>query len=846
RVKIDPDQSALTFMRQTVKVLKKIYRHQRYPYDLLVQDLQNESVELSEMLEYVFSYENISYQLKNEWHFSGHEFFPFVIHVTEREGASRLKFEIDFREESYSQDEIKRWMKSYTQLLTSVLSDPSQALKNINLLTTDDIDFFINTLNNTSTDYPKQEPIQLIFEQQVMNYADRTALVFQDTLFSYRDLNRKANQLARVIQSCGFKDGLCVGLIADRTPDMIISILAILKAGGTYVPINPDYPENRMEYMFKDSDIRIVVIDKKYFEKISFYKGEIIYLGDNDLYTGDDRNLDIKMSFDDVAVIVYTSGSTGNPKGNLVTHRNIIRVVKKTNYVDICENDILLQLSNYAFDGSFFDIFGSLLNGARLVLIDAVSMLNIKKLAAFIEDHNISMFFVTTAMFNTIVDVNVQCLGNLNKLFFGGERVSFSHVRKALNSLGEDKLVHVYGPTESTVFATYYPINALDENLGTVPIGKPIANTKVYVLDLHLNPLPPGVIGELYIGGDGLVKGYLNLPELSGDKFLESPFTPGARLYRTGDYVRLLEDGNIEFIGRTDHQIKRRGFRVELGEVESVIAGHPYINKTIVVYNDDDENNMYLCAYYVADEVITSSTMKSYLLELMPSYAIPDYFIQLDQLPINANGKIDLRSLPLPETDSGDTICNDEFSLTDTQKTLVSIWKDVLSRSYVGLHDGFFELGGNSLKLIVMQSDIDEKFPGIVEVGDLFAYPTIERLSHFIESQEAAATAENEIKTINIPSEFFVSGSEINPDDIISWQLDPDIYPVLNKLLDQWNIDLIDVFLSKYVYLFSLISEDQEITVHVQANEGMATFPVTISVAEIDEWSDLFMTVKAV
>ncbi|HLP61133.1 MAG TPA: amino acid adenylation domain-containing protein, partial [Candidatus Deferrimicrobium sp.] len=436
-----------------------------------------------------------------------------------------------------------------------------------------------------------------------------------------------------------------------------------------------------------------------------------------------------------LAYIIYTSGSTGKPKGTLTTHANVIRVVRNTNYIELTEHDRVLQLSNYAFDGSVFDIYGALLNGATLISIDRETVPAANRLAAFILREQVTVFFVTTALFNTLVEFELTGLANIRKVLFGGERVSVEHSRRALATLGKGKIIHVYGPTETTVYATYYFIDHIDEGAVTIPIGKPIANTDIYILDKYLNPVPPGVPGEIYIGGDGVARGYLNNPELTSEKFNRSYRTHMTYIcYKTGDLARWLPDGNIEFSGRIDQQVKIRGFRVELGEIENKLLCHESINEVFVTAGareGEAGENQYLCAYIVSAHGIDGAVLADYLSGVLPAYMIPAYFIRLEKMPLTVNGKIDRKALPLPGVTVGHSYV---APANDIEEKLVHLWSSVLNidNHVIGTTTNFFRLGGHSLKAAILINQI-KKLLGIdIKMKEIFASPTVKGMAALI------------------------------------------------------------------------------------------------------------------
>ncbi|MCY8595206.1 non-ribosomal peptide synthetase, partial [Bacillus haynesii] len=542
------------------------------------------------------------------------------------------------------------------------------------------------------------------------------------------------NQTARLLRGKGIGRGWIAAIIADRSFEMIIGIIGILKAGGAYLPIDPETPKDRIAFMLSDTKAAVLLTQGKAADGIDC-EADMIHLdkGASDRFSKEPLN-PVNDS-GDTAYIIYTSGSTGTPKGVVTPHYSVIRVVQNTNYIDITEDDVILQLSNYSFDGSVFDIFGALLNGASLVMIEKEVLLNINRLGSAINEEKVSVMFITTALFNMIADIHVDCLSNLRKILFGGERASIPHVRKVLDHVGRDKLIHVYGPTESTVYATYYFINEIDDEAETIPIGSPLANTSVLIMDEAGKLLPIGVPGELCIAGDGLSKGYLNREELTAEKFIPHPFVAGERLYKTGDLAKWLTDGNIEFIGRIDHQVKIRGFRIELGEIESRLEMHEDINETIVTVREDEENRPYICAYMTAKREIPVEELRGFFEKKLPDYMIPAYFVKLDKLPLTKNGKVDRKALPEPDRRMG-AESEYEAPRNETEEKLAAVWQNVLHVEKAGIHDHFAQMGGHSLHAMELIAKIKEKMNVEIPLHQLFKLATIKELSTFIEANQ--------------------------------------------------------------------------------------------------------------
>jgi amino acid adenylation domain-containing protein len=447
----------------------------------------------------------------------------------------------------------------------------------------------------------------------------------------------------------------------------------------------------------------------------------------------------------DLAYIVFTSGSTGKPKGTMIEHTNVSRVVKTTNYIDIQPRDIILQLSNYAFDGSVFDIYGALLNGAKLVMIKEDDLLDTRKLSAFIKEEKITVFFVTTALFNILVDNDIECFSGIRHVLFGGERVSLQHVKKAFDYMKGNRVIHMYGPTETTVYATFHSVNQIDETQETVPIGKPLSNTTVYILDKNMKPLPLGAAGEIFIGGAGVARGYINRVEFTREKFVANPFVENDRLYRTGDLARWLPDGQIEFLDRIDTQVKLRGFRIELGEIESQLLNQDNIKEALVLAKEDDKRGKYLCAYIVADEKKASSTassrdkeenidfsqVKERLASHLPDYMIPAYFVQLKEMPLTLNGKVDKKALPEPGISAGENYIAPRNTV---ERILTVIWAEVLDikKEVISIDANFFELGGHSLNATVLAARIHKELDVKVPLSEIFRTQTVLELANYI------------------------------------------------------------------------------------------------------------------
>ncbi len=521
----------------------------------------------------------------------------------------------------------------------------------------------------------------------------------------------------------------------------------------------------------------------------------------------------------DLAYAVYTSGSTGIPKAVLTQHANVIRVVRDTNYIHLGPKDRILQLSNYAFDGSVFDIFGAFLNGSSLVLLQDEGVVDIEQLSNTILDRGIDIFFVTTALFNALVELNADALKHIDRVLYGGERVSVEHAKKALQTLGPGKIIHMYGPTETTVYASFYYIDEIDERLGTIPIGGPLANTTIYILDKHFRPVPLGVGGEICIGGPGLARGYLNNPEMTAEKFVPHPLTEGERVYRSGDLARRLPGGYIEFIGREDHQVKIRGFRIEIGEIESTLLKNPDIKEAFVLAEENERGDRYLCAFTVSGRELADTEITEMLSKELPEYMLPSYFVQLEKMPLTPQGKVDVRALPGhgAHTPSAAYVAPSDI----VEEKLAHIWSEILAidAENISIDDDFFTLGGHSLRTTVLVSRIAKELHVKIPLTELFRLPTVRELAGYIRGAKKEAFVP--IKTA--PKKDFYCCSSAQKRLYVLQQMEPRMInyniPVVMKVdgpinLKKWS-DIFEKLVRRHHSLRTAFVIDNQVPVQI-------------------------------
>jgi amino acid adenylation domain-containing protein len=583
--------------------------------------------------------------------------------------------------------------------------------------------------------------------------------------WNYRQLNQRANHLGRTLLALGVQPGDLVGVCLERSAEMIASFLAILKVGGAYVPLDPAYPEERLQFMLEDSGVRVCISQASLAERLRAANLHLLLLDQDagELAMNQLDNLGPLRSTnalagETLAYVMYTSGSTGAPKGICIPQGAISRLVLNTDYLQIQPRDRIAQASNASFDAATFEIWGALLNGGCLVFVPQETALSPGGLGQLIREQGIQVMFLTTALFNQIAAFQPQTFQPLRTLLFGGEAVTPGSVRAVLEAGPPQRLLHVYGPTESTTFATWHLVSQVAENAQTIPIGKPITNTLAYILDGRLQPLPVGVAGELYLGGDGLAAGYLNRPELTAKKFITNPYGAG-RLYRTGDMARRLADGDIEFIGRIDQQVKLRGFRVELGEIEAVLEACPGVYRAVVLLREDEPGAKRLVAYLTLapGEQPTPAELRAQLKTRLPDFMLPAAFVILEAFPVSPNGKIDRRALPAPSGERLDAGKEIVAPRDDLEASLCQSWGEILNVHPLGIHDNFFELGGHSLLAVRLLEQIARQYGRRLPLVSLFEAPTVAQLASLMrrEEQQAAQIALVPIQAQGVQQPFF-------------------------------------------------------------------------------------------
>ena len=777
RSHLEPEQSFAQFLKQTRKTLLDAQDHQNYTYGTLLHKLKIPSdPSRLQLVEVQFNVEQVGAGLKFDGltadlsanpktHVNMDLFFNFI------DRGNELWLDCDYNTGLFDAATIDRWFGHLSAILQAFIADAEQSAAQVSLLTKDQTREILVTWNATDAIYPRDLLIERVFEQQVELTPNAVAVVGETGSLTYSELNEKANQLARFLCKSGVAPGDRVAVSLNRSLEVIVSLLAILKAGAAYVPVDPSYPSVRLSFLIQDSQAKVLLTQRSIASGLPQLATNIILL-DHDWpvvaleAAGNlDTEANVDQSPDQLAYVMYTSGSTGNPKGVLVPHRAVLRLVKNNYFASFTSDEVFLQLAPISFDAATFEIWGALLNGGKLVL-GPTDRVTPEEIGRLIKAHKVTTAWLTAALFHLVVTEHLEIIRPLRQLLAGGDVLSLAHTRRVCEELPHLKLINGYGPTENTTFTCCHPITLESLAFGTVPIGKPIANTRVYILDADKQPVPPGVTGDLYAAGEGVALGYLNSPELTAEKFVNYTFETGRkeRLYRTGDLARWRShkaDGTVEFLGRSDTQVKIRGYRIELSEIENALERSPLVRAAVVavrtdwVSEFDAPGDKRLAAYVIpsapydlaaqAPELLPQ--LRKHLQDQLPDYMQPAAIMLLESFPRTVNGKVDRRALPAPVPEQLMRARSIVYPRTPDQEILASIWSKVLGVKEVSIDDTIFELGGDSLlifRIITLANQAGLK----LTARHVFQHRTVAAICEQLESDSNNQVAQNKVGTI--------------------------------------------------------------------------------------------------
>ncbi|SMF77018.1 non-ribosomal peptide synthase domain TIGR01720/amino acid adenylation domain-containing protein [Paenibacillus uliginis N3/975] len=795
RLKLDTKETLLNVIQKANKELLSCFFNQKYPFDLFVQDIELQKKGRDRLFHVCVNYYSTNLvntlagiPLENKEVHNGNQLYSLQMVIKEWSDQNVITLHYDYKIDDYRDKEIDRMHRYMMYLMEQIISNDEITVSEVSLLSPKEEQHLLYEWNNPEYDNVEYGTIQQYFEEQVAKTPDHIALIFEEKQITYRELNEKSNQLARLLRSKNVANDCPVAILGNHSPEIIIAMLAVLKAGSCYLPIDPKYPVDRIQYILNDANVAILLTDDCYEPELK-YQGEVIRIDEGNNYVGDRSNLNSINNSNDLAYIIYTSGSTGKPKGVMVHHEGVLNYIfwASEQYIH-SQNETFAFYSSIAFDLTVTSIFTPLLNGNSIVIYESNNQEFI--LERILQDNRTHIIKMTPGHLSLLAKLNVD-KSAIRCIIVGGEELKTNVSSQIYDAFrGQVDIYNEYGPTETVVGCMIHRYDRQQDINVSVPIGRPIKNIQIYLLDQNMKLVPPGACGEIYISGMGVARGYLGRETLTEERFLPSPFKEGSKVYKTGDLGRLLENETIEYLGRIDQQVKINGYRIETGEIEHYLLANDKISEAAVIAIHEGGDTAYLTAFIVPKIDIFIIEIRSYLAELLPYYMLPSVYKFIKNIPLNKNGKVD--KFVLNEKIKMDTII-DEDGRNDTELTICNIYKEVLNISKVSIHDHFYRMGGDSIKAIQVTSKLRE-LNYQVKVQDIMTYPTISELAmklkeggEFMVPQE---TCEGEVGPLPIVSWFF----EQKFQNVHHWN--QSVFLKIKKMLD---VQMLECILVKLV-----------------------------------------------
>ncbi|WP_010248522.1 non-ribosomal peptide synthetase [Acetivibrio cellulolyticus] len=843
------EKSFEEFLYEVKENALKAYENQDYQFEELIEKLDiKRDTSRNPLFDVMFVLQNTGGEatelegLRIRSYRTENNVSKYDLSIIAFEGKDRIHFRFEYRTKLFKEETIERMKVHFKKILEVVLDNVKIKLADIDMIAEEEKHIILNGFNNTEEEYPEEKCMHVLFEEQVERTPENVAAVYKEKQLSYSELNEKSNQLARVLRHKGVKPDSIVGIMLDRSIEMIIGIMGILKAGGAYLPIAADYPEDRIKYMLSDSSIKVLLTQKSLIKDLES-DIEVIDLEDEEIFRGEATNLEPVTTASDLMYIIYTSGSTGKPKGVMIEHRSVVNFatwrIKAYGYT---MDDVTLQMLSYSFDGFGANLFPTLVSGGRVVITANEFGMDPQYINTIIRQHKVTNMSIVPSMYSAILEYSGKDdLDTLRFVVLAGEKCDRQIIEESQARNPHIELINEYGPTENSITTTAL-IGIKPDN--TSIIGTAISNNKLFIMDNYSGYKriqPIGVWGELCISGDGLARGYLNQPEQTSQKFIPNPYIEGAKMYCTGDMARWMPDGTLEFFGRIDQQVKIRGFRIELGEIEEALLKHEKITEAVVIARNDN-NVQNLCAYFISDVEFGIGELKEYLSAKLPYYMIPAYFVRIEKLPLTPNGKVDLKALPEPmnSLDEGTLY---EAPVNDIEETISKIWEEVLVLNKVGTNSNFFDLGGNSMSLIKVHSNLDKIYPGILKITDLFSNPTVKKLAELITKKTRNPEENIKLIPVRLPEDYFSGDIHGVSQHICDFVIEKEILKGIRFIAETEKVDAVDVLLAVYIYLFADISGQEEIMIQTMVNTNDTVFPLNIDTGDIDSINSLIRAV---
>lgn len=752
RISVNSEVSFSDFLAKISKDSMALLRHQKYSYQYIIEDLRKRNSSQPTLYNILMSYQITKMNEKMEeiphnsdWTFNDTMSDDLDIHIFDFNDTNSLNISYDYKTNMYDENYINSMHKRILHIISQVTSTPNMLISQIDIVTPYEKKQILFDFNNTKTQYPKDKTVAELFEEQVRLSPSKNAVFFEGNYMTYKELNEKANQLANILLKNNVKSGNVVSLFMEKSIESIIAILATLKIGAAFLPLDVEYPKERIDYILSNSETKLILTTKNFENGIITNIPKLcVDLSNKKIYNNSvsKANLNIIGLPEDMAYIMYTSGSTGSPKGVIVCNRNIVRLVKNNKFIKFENDEHILQTGSIVFDACTFEIWGALLNGFSLYLIPKEKLLDVKYLEKYLVENKITILWLTASLGNYICDQSPNIFKNVHYLLTGGDVLSVKHIKKMQEANPNLTIINGYGPTENTTFSACYKI---DKNLtdASIPIGYPISNSTCYIVSSTGNLQPVGIPGELWVGGDGVSLGYLHRDDLTKKNFIKNPFADG-RMYKTGDLARFLDDGKIEFLGRIDNQIKIRGFRVELSEINDKIMQYSGIKQAYTIFKKTDITST-ICSYITVSNKVDIKDLYMFLKSSLPNYMIPAHITILDKFPLNINGKVDKKALPEPTTNHLNKIVPPR---NDIDKIIIEELKNILNCTDISIEDSFFDLGGDSLVAINLSIALSNKLKTNVSVKTILNTPIVANLSDTISNEKHVENNINHIKHI--------------------------------------------------------------------------------------------------
>ncbi|MED2253694.1 non-ribosomal peptide synthetase [Brevibacillus parabrevis] len=760
RFTIDDRCSVADMVARVNRELLDCFFHQRYPYDLLIQDVELKKRGYHQLFDVCINYYNTALQtdwdgcaVENVEFYSGHQIYSMQLVIKEWSDSGRISISFDYKTSDYAEEQIEDLFARLTALTRKIVARPDEPIKQLTLFSEEEQQKLVVEYNRTDAFYPRGQTIYQLFEAQAAKTPDKLAVQYGEKFLTYQQLNEKANQLARYLKEQGVGRETIVGLLTTHSLETVIGLIAVGKAGGAFMPIDPDNPAERTRYLLQNSGTQLLLTNVDPADEWGF-TGQIIRLPDVDCTAYASTNLQAESAPADMVYMIYTSGSTGRPKGTMVEHRGLVNYICWAKKMYVKQDDEVFPLySSLAFDLTITSVFTPLISGGTIMVYSHTEDEYV--LFRILRENKATIVKLTPSHLSLLTDRDNRN-SSVKRFIVGGENLKVSLAKSVYDSFGGNiEILNEYGPTETVVGCMIHAFDPVTDTRAAVPIGKPADNVRIYVLDKQLAPVPTYAVGEMYIAGDGVARGYFRNEELTREKFIDDPFVPGERMYKTGDLGRFLPDGKLEYLGRGDQQVKIRGYRVELGEIENQLLQHPLVKKAVVLDREDKQQTVMLCAYYVAAGEIASFELKQHLARQLPDYLVPHHFIEVKEIPLTANGKVDTRSLAEIELPSTEHIEYDAYS-SEKEKQFIQTVEEVLGVRQIGRKHNFYHMGGDSIKAIQIASKLSGKGYQI-KVKEMLSTPIMEEMAMLVEEVQ-----------LTVVEQGLAEGS-ILPTPIVAW-----------------------------------------------------------------------------